>query len=123
MPAFSGQSVSLIVEPITDAAHGRYVTWARRIYLQLAAQLEHVRVDRASDDCGRVTPHRLHQLQPGANLATVLQELEEQVVFLGAERDFAARLAHAARDGVDFDVAEAQHLRRICSSRSRCACT
>jgi hypothetical protein len=39
------------------------------------------------------------------------QQLEQQVVFLGTERDFDAGFAHPACDRIDFDVAEVQELR------------
>lgn len=40
------------------------------------------------------------------------QQFEQQVVFLGTQRNFEAGLADAARNKIDLDVAEVQRLSR-----------
>jgi hypothetical protein len=121
MQLFSGQSAcwlvfALVVEAIADAADGHYVPRPRGVRFEFATQFEHVRVDSTRDHGRRIAPHRLHQLEPGAHLAAMTQQLEQQVVFLGTERDFNAGFAHPACARIDFDIAEMQELRSSLTS-------
>src|ERR671914_2481149 len=106
--SFSGESASRhsIVEPVTDTPHGNDMTRPSRVVFELAAQLEHVRVDSASDHRRRISPHCLHEIEPRADFAAMAQQLDEQVVFLRTQRDFRTRAQDAARCRIDFYGAE-----------------
>src|SRR5262245_46521217 len=82
----------LLPEPVADAVHGVQQLRVRRIALELLAQLEHVRVDRARRRRRVVAPHGAQQVVARAGLAAVPQQMAEQIGLLRQEPE---RLAAA----------------------------
>src|SRR5262249_36047825 len=67
-------------------AHCENASRLRRILLELPPQLRYVRVDRPAVHLARVSPHLLEQFRTRHDLPASLQEGDQQVVFLGAQR-------------------------------------
>src|SRR5437870_3470703 len=97
---------SLPIEPVAGFADGEDVARRRRVDLELAAQLGHVRVHRAAEHGGAVTPYLAQQLHPRRHRAASFDQGVQQVELLGCEAHRRAAPQHGARRGDDLDVAE-----------------
>ena len=97
----------LVADGVPDAVHG-----ADDVGAELAAQRADVRVDGARARRHVVAPHLLEQLFAGRHPTGPRREVHEQVELGRREVHELAVLTHAARRGIELDVADRRRDRR-----------